>query len=216
VAETRPKPSADLRRIGSSMVRTKYQRGSPKKIGNGQYIGRWRRYTRTPSGEKATPRKKIITKELTAKYRIAQNYPGPLTQSDAQRLLDILIAEDTGKYLAPDFAATFEQLARQYIFVEEPRWGGGEVESSRRSHNQKRHSEAPDWQPWTSARGRIDRRGDPGVYQWLSVQRRESLSPPKSCHALARHPGSGGRAQDYPMPKLIVYMLCTRFSWLER
>jgi Phage integrase, N-terminal SAM-like domain len=123
VAETRPKPSADLRRIGSSMVRTKYQRGSLKKIGNGQYIGRWRRYTRTPSGEKATPRKKIITKELAAKYRIAQNYPGPLTKSDAQRLLDILIAEDTGKYLAPDFAATFEQLARQYISVKEPRWG---------------------------------------------------------------------------------------------
>lgn len=123
MAETRPKPAADLRRIGSSMVRTKYQRGSLKKVGNGQYLGRWRRYSTTPSGEKATARKKIITKELAAKYRIGQNYPGPLTKSDAQRLLDILIAEDTGKYLAPDIAATFEQLARQYISVKEPRWG---------------------------------------------------------------------------------------------
>src|ERR1039457_5446312 len=105
------------------MARTKYQRGSLKKIGNGQYVARWRRYAATPGGEKATPRKKIITKELAAKYRIGQNRPGPLTQTDAQPLLDILITEDTGKCLAPDLAATFEQLARQYISVKEPRWG---------------------------------------------------------------------------------------------
>jgi len=105
------------------MARTKYQRGSLKKIGNGQYVARWRRYVATPSGEKAIPRKKIVTKELAAKYRIGQDYPGPLTKSDVQRLLDILIAEDTGKYVAPDSAATFEQVARQYIAVKEPRWG---------------------------------------------------------------------------------------------
>ena len=68
--EFRTKPPSDLRRIGPSMVRAKYQRGSLKKIGNGQYLARWRRYSTTPSGEKATPRKKIITKELAAKYRI--------------------------------------------------------------------------------------------------------------------------------------------------
>jgi integrase len=123
VDESRARPSSDLRRIGSSMTRGKYQRGSLKKIGNGQYVARWRRYSATPSGEKATPRKKIITKELAAKYRIGQDYPGPLTKSDAQRLLDILITEDTGKYSAPDRATTFEQLARQYISVKEPRWG---------------------------------------------------------------------------------------------
>ncbi|HUI56785.1 MAG TPA: hypothetical protein VLY04_17540 [Bryobacteraceae bacterium] len=70
VDEFRTKPPSDLRRIGPSMVRAKYQRGSLKKIGNGQYLARWRRYSTTPSGEKATPRKKIITKELAAKYRI--------------------------------------------------------------------------------------------------------------------------------------------------
>jgi hypothetical protein len=37
--------------------------------------------------------------------------------------LDILIAEDTGKYSAPNLPATFEQLARQYMSVKEPRWG---------------------------------------------------------------------------------------------
>jgi hypothetical protein len=42
------------------MVRTKYQRGSLKKIGSGQYLARWRRYSATPGGEKATARKKII------------------------------------------------------------------------------------------------------------------------------------------------------------
>jgi integrase len=90
---------------------------------NGRYVARWRRYVETPNGEKAIPRKKIITKELAAKYRIGQDYPGSLTKSDVQRLLDIIIAEDTGKYVAPDSAATFEQVARQYIAVKEPRWG---------------------------------------------------------------------------------------------
>lgn len=113
----------DFRKIGSSMPRTKYQRGSFKKVGNGRYVARWRRYVETPDGEKAIPRKKIITKELAAKYRIGQDYPGPLTKSDVQHVLDTLIAEDTGKYVAPDAAATFEQVARQYIAVKEPRWG---------------------------------------------------------------------------------------------
>jgi hypothetical protein len=90
------------------MGRAKYQRGSIKKIGNGHYVGRWRRYVETPNGEKAIPRKKIITKELAAKYRIGQDYTGPLTKADAQRLLDVLIAEDTGKYVPPNSAPTFE------------------------------------------------------------------------------------------------------------
>jgi Phage integrase, N-terminal SAM-like domain len=123
VPEYRTKLPADLRKIGSKMARTKYQRGSIKRIGNGHYVARWRRYAATPSGEKAIPRKKIITKDLAGKYRIGQDYPGPLTKSDAQRILDILIAEDTGKYTAPDSAVTFEQVARQYIAFKEPRWG---------------------------------------------------------------------------------------------
>src|SRR5260370_32342293 len=105
------------------MPRMKYQRGSLTKLGSGRYLARWRHYVITPNGEKATPRKKIITKELAVKYRVGQDYPGPLTKSDAQRLLDVLITEDTGKYLAPDRATTFEQLARQYISLKEPGWG---------------------------------------------------------------------------------------------
>ena len=139
--ESRTKPSSDLRRIGSSMVRAKYQQADLKKIGNGQYVARWRRYSKQPqSGEKATPRKQNITKELAGKYRIGQDYPGPLTKSDAQRLLDILITEDTGKYLAPDRATTFEQIARQYISVKEPRWGVHAEATTK-----KQHPEAPDW-----------------------------------------------------------------------
>jgi hypothetical protein len=101
----------------------KYQRRSFRKVGNGRYLARWRRYVDAPGGERAIPRKKVITKELAGKYRIGQEYPGPLTKSDVQRLLDILIAEDTGKYVAPDSAATFDQVARQYIALKEPRWG---------------------------------------------------------------------------------------------
>jgi integrase len=130
------RPESDLRKIGSTMPRTKYQRGSFKKLGNGRFVVRWRRYIDTPDGEKVIPRKKIITKELAAKYRIGQDYPGPLTKSDVQRLVDILIAEDTGKYVGPDSAATLEQMARQYIAVKEPRWSA-HAESTTKSVIQK-------------------------------------------------------------------------------
>src|SRR5260370_38667830 len=113
------------------MPRMKYQRGSLTKLGSGRYLARWRLYVITPNGEKATPRKKIITKELGVKYRVGQDYPGPLTKSDAQRLLDTLIAEDTGRYVPPDTAATLQQVARQYIALKEPHWGTHSSVSSR-------------------------------------------------------------------------------------
>ena len=55
-------------------------------------------------------------------YRVALDYDGPLTKTDAQRTLDLLIAESAGRYIRPDSAATFEQLAREYISLSEPNW----------------------------------------------------------------------------------------------
>lgn len=113
------------------MPRTKYQRGSLAKLPDGRYLARWRRYFDTPAGETATPRKKIITKDLAAKYRIGLDNPGPVTKSEAQRVLDLLIAEDSGKYIPPDTAATLEHVARQYIALKEPQWGTHSAISSR-------------------------------------------------------------------------------------
>lgn len=131
VLNSRIRSSLDVRSIGSRMARTKYQRGSLKKIANGRYLARWRHYVESSNGENAVPRKRTLTKELAAKYRIGSDTPGPLTKSDAQRLLDLLIAEDTGKYVPPNSAATFEQLARQYIALKEPNWGAHSAVSSR-------------------------------------------------------------------------------------
>jgi len=123
VVESPFSPDFDVRKIGARMPRTKYQRGSLRKIGKGQFLARWRRYIATPGGEKAIPRKKVLTKSLAAKYRIGLDYPGPLTKSDAQHLLDLLMAEDSGAFTPVASAATLEQVARQYIALKEPRWG---------------------------------------------------------------------------------------------
>jgi integrase len=114
----------DLRRIGRSMPRRRGTgHGEIKRIATGRYWARWFVYDRTESGDKRRPREKIITRDLAETYRIVLDYPGPLTKHDAQRTLDLLIAESTGRYVRPDTAATFEQIARKYVALNEPSWG---------------------------------------------------------------------------------------------
>src|SRR5437867_1954412 len=114
----------DLRRIGKSMPRQRGAgHGELKRIGSGRYWARWFVYIKTETDEKRHPREKIITRDLAVKYRIALDYTGPLTKNDAQRTLDLLIAESTGRYTRPDTAATLEQIAREYIALGEPNWG---------------------------------------------------------------------------------------------
>jgi hypothetical protein len=77
-----------------------------------------------PDGsEKRRRRGKIIDKDLAAKHGIAKEYDGPLTKTDAQHVLDLLIAEDSGTYVAPDTEATFEQVAREFLALNEANWG---------------------------------------------------------------------------------------------
>jgi len=126
----------DLKGVGGHLSRQRYQRGSlkpfvpaakgkPKRaLLKGTYWARWYRYLRQADGrEKRSPREKIITKELAASLRIGTEYAGPLTKTDAQRVLDLLIARDAGTYTPPDTAATFTQIAREYLVVAEPGWG---------------------------------------------------------------------------------------------
>lgn len=133
----------DIKRIGGRMGRQRYQRGSlkafvpaakgrPKReLPRGSYWARWYRYIQRPDGVKRSPREKIITKHLARSFRIANDYEGPLTKTDAQRVLDLLISRDAGTYTSPDTSATFGQIARDYLATVEPRWGAHTIRTSK-------------------------------------------------------------------------------------
>jgi integrase len=122
------------------MARRRYQRGTlrtsvpahggdpERKLPRGIYWGTWYRYVRQPDGsETRRHREKIITREVAEKHGIAKDYTGPLAKSDAQRVLDILIAQDAGTYVPPDTAATVAMIAREYLALSEPNWGPRQV-----------------------------------------------------------------------------------------
>ena len=134
----------DVKRIGRHMSRQRYQRGrlkqfvpaakgKPKRqLPRGSYWARWYRYVKQEDGqEKRSPREKIITKDLARSFRIATEYEGPLTKADAQRVLDLLIARDAGTYTPPNVAASFGQVAREFLVVVEPGWGPHTVRTSK-------------------------------------------------------------------------------------
>jgi integrase len=105
-------------------------RGELKRVTEGRYWARWFVYHRTETGEKRRPHEKIVTRDLAEKYRVSLDYTGPLTKRDAQRTLDLLMAESAGRYVCPNAAATFEQVARQYVTLNEPNWGAHTKRSS--------------------------------------------------------------------------------------
>jgi integrase len=126
------------------MSRQRYQRGTlkpfvpaakgkPKRqLPRGSYWARWYRYIKKADGqEKRSPREKIITKDLALAFRIGTEYEGPLSKADAQRVLDLLIAQDAGTYTPPDITATFEQVAREYLATVEPGWGPHTIRTSK-------------------------------------------------------------------------------------
>ncbi len=128
--------SFDVRRIGRKMPRQRYQRGTlrtsvpahgdrpEQKLPRGQYWAQWYQYVRQPDGsEKRRRREKIITRELAEKHRIAKDYTGSLNRGDAQRVLDLLIAQDSGTYVPPNTEATFGQLASEWVALSAPNWG---------------------------------------------------------------------------------------------
>ncbi len=136
--------ASDLRGIGKHMPRRRYQRGTlstsvpasstraERKLPRGTYWSQWYQYVRQPDGsESRRRREKIITRDLAAKYGIARDYDGPLTKTDAQRVLEALIEEESGIYTPPDTEATFEQIAREYITLNETNWGAHTTRTSR-------------------------------------------------------------------------------------
>ena len=82
------------------------------------------------SGEVRRKREKIITRELAENHRIGNDYTGPLTKADAQRVLDLLIAADAGRYIAPNTRAAVAVVAKEYLALAEPNWGPHMVRSA--------------------------------------------------------------------------------------
>jgi integrase len=132
--------SFDVKDIGKHMSRRRYQRGTlrtsvpahrgnpERKLPRGTYWGTWYRYVREPDGsEVRRHREKIITRELAEKHGIAKDYSGQLTKSDAQRVLDLMIAQDAGTYVPPDTTATVAMVAQEYLALSEPNWGPRQV-----------------------------------------------------------------------------------------
>ena len=77
-----------------------------------------------PDGtERRRKREKIIDREMAAEFRIGADYQAPLTKSDAQRVLDLLIGQDAGTFKPPNASATLAEVAREYLALREPNWG---------------------------------------------------------------------------------------------
>ena len=135
-----PVVSFDVTHIGRHVSRRRFQRGTlrtsvpahgghpERKLPRGTYRATWYRYVRQPDGSEARRhREKMITRELAEKHGIAKDYTGPLAKSDAQRVLDQLIAQDAGTYAPPNTAATVAMVAREYLALSEPNWGPRQV-----------------------------------------------------------------------------------------
>ncbi len=133
----------DLRRIGRHMPKQRYQRGSlrasvpathgnpERKLPRGTWWAQWYQYVRQDDGkEKRRRREKIFDRLLAKRYGVELNYDGPLTKTDAQKTLDLLIAEEAGTYVRPDTEATFGALAREYLALSKPNWGPNMVRTA--------------------------------------------------------------------------------------
>jgi len=131
-----PVVSFDVKGIGSHMSRRRFQRGTlrtsvpahddrpERKLPRGEYWAQWFQYVKRSDGrEKRRRREKIITRELAEKHGIAKDYTGPVAKSDAQRVLDLLIAQEAGVYVPPDTAATVTMVGKEYLALSEPNWG---------------------------------------------------------------------------------------------
>jgi integrase len=123
-------PGLDLTRIGRHMSRPKSQRGElsehmPKrgKLARGRYWARWRIYLRQPNGSEMAKRaEKIIDRPVAEQMGFALDYTGPLTKTDAWKVLAKLIADSNTAHAVFNAKATLGELAREYIDLNKPNW----------------------------------------------------------------------------------------------
>jgi len=128
----------DLKQIGRHMSRPKSQQGeireSPPhrgKLPRGRYWSRWRLYVRRADGtEHVTRPSKIIDRALAEKMGFVLDYTGPLTKTDAWKVLRKLIGESNAAPAAFTGRTTFGELAREYLELNRPNWGANETRVS--------------------------------------------------------------------------------------
>ncbi len=120
----------NLKGIGIHLSRPRSQHGElseamPKrgKLGRGRYWARWRIYVRQADGQETIKRpEKIIDRALAEQIGLALDYAGPLTKTDARKVLEALIRESNNRPVAFTAKTTFGDVAREYIDLNKPNW----------------------------------------------------------------------------------------------
>src|ERR1700733_15130358 len=105
----------NLKTIGLHLSRPKSQRGElseymPKrgKLARGRYWARWRIYARQPDGREVVKRaEKIMDRSIAEQMGFMLNYAGPLTKTDAWKVLAKIIADSNGAPAAFTAKTTF-------------------------------------------------------------------------------------------------------------
>jgi integrase len=74
--------------------------------------------------------RRLLTANWLSPTASLKDYAGPLTKSDAQRVVDFLIAADNGKYTSPNASATLADVGREYLALSKPNWGSHMLRSA--------------------------------------------------------------------------------------
>ncbi len=123
-------PKLNLKQIGIHLSRPRSQRGElsdsmPKrgKLARGRYWARWRIYVRQSDGKEVIKRaEKIIDRTVAEQAGFVLDYAGPLTKTDARKVLEALIRESNNRPVAFTARITFADIAREYIDLNKPNW----------------------------------------------------------------------------------------------
>jgi len=90
-------------------------------------------YFRAADGrEKNKKAEKIIDREIAENMGLQLGYDGPLTKTDARKVLEKLISESNSTPAAFNPKTTFGDLAREYIDLNKPNWGENTARVSER------------------------------------------------------------------------------------
>ena len=102
------------------------------KLARGRWWARWRVYARQPGAPEQLRRtEKIIDRALAEKMGLALDSTGPLTKTDAWRVLAKLIEESHGRKQAVDPSlVTLGDLSREYLELNKPHWEAWTAENT--------------------------------------------------------------------------------------
>jgi integrase len=93
------------------------------KLARGRYWSRWRIYIRQADGSESVKRaEKIIDRTVAEAAGLVLDYAGPLTKTDARKVLEKLVQQSNSRTVAFTAKTTFGELARQYVELNKPNW----------------------------------------------------------------------------------------------